>query len=206
MLLFTTRLQSTVSRDHILPSNRESPPSLVPRHQHPFSSTATASHGTSFVAPAPHSSHPHLIRPSQLFHRRTHNPIDTLSSLHRLVIFEAHHLFLPMDSPGVDLPLVQTLLVLHLKPVSVQWMAGRVFIALEECSIIFPHHTDTIQSVYMPSCSILAYDSNSLGALEHFHISHTHSSEIKCSQWKTWKGTLQLVALHPREKRRKSEE
>ena len=31
------------------------PPSLVPRHQRAFSSTATASHGTSFVAPTPHS-------------------------------------------------------------------------------------------------------------------------------------------------------
>ena len=127
---------------------------------------------------------------------RTQNPVDVLPSLHKLEIFEAYHLCLPMCPPGVDLPLVQTLRVLHLKSVSVQWMAGRVFLALEECSIIFPHHADTIQSVYMPSCSNLKYDSNNLGALAHFHISHPDKLEIKCGQWTTWRGTLQLAALH----------
>ena len=101
-----------------------------------------------------------------------------------------------MYPQGVDLPLVQALRVLHLKSVSVQWMAGRVFPALEECSIIFPHHADTIQSVYMPSCSILRYNSNDLGALEHFDISHLDELEVKCGQWTTWRGTLQLAALH----------
>ena len=129
--------------------------------------------------------------------RRTENPVDVLPSLHKLEIFEAHHLFLPMYPPGVDLPLVQTLQVLHLKSVSIQWMAGRVFLALKECSIIFPHHAGTIQSVYMPSCSILKYDSNNLGALEHFHISHPSKLVIKCGQWNFWRGTLQLAGLHP---------
>ena len=133
----------------------------------------------------------------RLICRRMQNPVDILTCLHKLEIFKAHHLFLPMYSPDVDLPLVQTLRVLHLKSVSVQWMAGRVFHALKECSIIVPHHADTIQSVYMPSCSILKYDSNNLGALERFHISHPDKLEIKCGQWNTWRGTLQLAALHP---------
>ena len=129
--------------------------------------------------------------------RGMQNPVNVLASLHKLEIFEAHRLFLPMYPPGVDLPLVQTLRVLHLKSVSVQWMTGRVFIALEECSITFPRDADTIQSVYMPSCSILKYDSNNLGALEHFHIFHPHKLEINCGQWNIWRGTLQLAALHP---------
>ena len=133
----------------------------------------------------------------RLICRRTQNPVDILPSLHKLEIFEAHHLFLPILPSGVDLPLTQTLRVLHLKAVSVQWMEGQIFPALEECSIIFPHHADTIQSVYMPSCSVLKYDSNNLGAVEHFHISHPDKLEIKCGQCNTRRGTLQLAALHP---------
>jgi len=128
---------------------------------------------------------------------RMQNPVDILPSLNKLETFEAHHLRLPIYSPGVDLPLTQILRVLHLKSVSVQWIAGRVFPALEECSIIYPHHVDAIQSVYMPSCSILKYDSNNLGALEHFHCRHLGELEIKCGQWRKWRGNLQLAALHP---------
>ena len=133
----------------------------------------------------------------RLICRRMQNPVDVLLYLHKLQIFEAHRLFLPMYPPGVDLPLVQTLRVLHLKSVSVQWIAGRVFPALEECSIIFPHHAGTIQSVYMPSCSILKYDSNNLGTLDNFRIPPLGRLEIKCDQSKTWRGSQQLSGLHP---------
>ena len=133
----------------------------------------------------------------RLICRRMHNPVDILPFLHKLEIFEAHYLSLPIYPLAVDLPLTQILRVLHLKSVYVQWIAGRTFPTLKECSIIFPHHANAIQSVYMPSCSILKYDSNNLGTLEHFHIPHLDRVEIKCGQWRTWRGTLQLVALHP---------
>ena len=128
--------------------------------------------------------------------RSMQNTINVLPCLHKLEIFEAHHLFLPYYPPGVDLPLIKTLRVLHLKSVSVQWMTGQIFPALGECSIIFPHHAVAIQAVYMPSCSILRYDSNNLGALEHFHISHLDKLEIKCGQWNAWRGALQVAVLH----------
>jgi len=150
----------------------------------------------------------HLVQPThfQIFSSlttlrlncaRMQNPVDILPYLHKLEIFEAHHLRLPIYSPGVDLPLTQILRVLHLKSVSVQWIAGRIFPALKECSIIYPHHADTIQSVYMPSCSILKYDSNNLGALEHFHCPRLGKLVIKCGQCRKWRGDLQLAALHP---------
>jgi len=132
----------------------------------------------------------------RLICRRMQNPVDILPFLHKLVIFEAHHLSLPIYSPGVDLPLTQILRVLHLKSVSVQWMEGRIFPALEECSIIFPHHPDVLQSVYMPSCSILKYHSNNLRTLEHFHHPPLARLEVKCGQWRTWRGNLQLATLH----------
>src|SRR5258706_3257149 len=133
----------------------------------------------------------------RLMCKRMPNPVDILPSLHKLEIFEAHHLFLPIYPPGIDLPLTQTLRVLRLKSVSVQWMTGQMFPALKECSIIFPHHADAVQSVDIPSCSFLRYDSNDLSALEHFHISTLGKLEIDCGQWTTWSGNLQLIRLHP---------
>ena len=150
----------------------------------------------------------HLVQPThfrifsslttlRLICRRMQNPVDILPCLHKLEIFEAHHLSLPIYSPGVNLPLTQILRVLHLKSVSIQWMEGRIFPALEECSIIFPHHPDALQSVYMPSCSILKYHSNNLRTLEHFHHPPLARLEIKCGQWRSWRGNLQLATLHP---------
>jgi len=150
----------------------------------------------------------HLVQPThfQIFSSlttlrlicgRMRDPVDILPSLNKLEIFEAHHLRLPIYSPGVDLPLTQTLRVLHLKSVSVQWMTGRNFPAVKECSIIFPQHADAIQTVNMPSCSKLKYDSNNLGTLERFHHPLLGRLDVKCGQCRTWRGNLQLVALHP---------
>jgi len=150
----------------------------------------------------------HLVQPAhfqifsslttlRLICRRMQNPVDILPSLHKLEILEAHHLSLPIGPPAVDLPLTQTLRNLRLKCVSIQWMEGRIFPTLEECSIIFPQDADIFQSVYMPSCSILKYDSNNLGALEHFHCPRLGKLEIKCGQCRKWRGDLQLAALYP---------
>jgi len=150
----------------------------------------------------------HLVQPAhfQIFSSLTtlrlscggmQNPVDILPSLNKLEIFEAHHLRLPIYSPEVNLPLTQILRVLRLKSVSIQWMEGRIFPALDECSIIFPHHPDALQSVYMPSCSILKYHSNILRTLEHFHHPPLARLEVKCGQWRRWRGNLQLATLYP---------
>jgi len=126
--------------------------------------------------------------------KRTQNAVDILPFLHKLEILDAHHLSLTTYSPSVNLPLTQTLRNLHLKSVSIQWMEGRTFPALEACSIIFPQHSDAIRSVNMPSCLILKYDSNNLGAL---HCPRLGELEVKCGQCRKWRGDLQLAALHP---------
>jgi hypothetical protein len=132
----------------------------------------------------------------KLICRRMQNPVDILPYLHNLEVFVAHHIFLPMYPPNVDLPLVQSLRVLHLKSVSIQWMESQIFPALQECSIIFPYHDSGIRSVHMPSCSVLKYASNNLGTLEHFHLPPLARLEVKCGQLRTWSGNLQLAALH----------
>ena len=70
--------------------------------------------------------------------KRMETPVNILPHLQRLESFTAQHLHLPMYPPDAPLPLVQTLDYLHLKSVSVQWMAEKVFPVLRSCYITFP--------------------------------------------------------------------
>jgi len=132
--------------------------------------------------------------------KRMESPVDILPHLHRLETLEARHLRLPVHPPDVSVLLIKTLHTLYLKSVSVQWMAGKVFSALQRCSIIFPHRAGTInalQPVIMPSCSHLMYDSNDLGTLGCFHLPPLAGFEVRSGQWSAWRGNPQLAALYP---------
>jgi len=150
------------------------------------------------------------------------SPADILPHLQRLERLDAQHLHLPIYPPGASLPLIQTLRWLTLKSVSVQWMAGRVFPALESCSITFPHHSDTIHvqpvtmflweregmrhapsrlstdvPVTMFACTELAYDSNDLDPLRHFHHSPPTRLQVRSGQWNVRRGNPQFVVICP---------
>jgi len=135
----------------------------------------------------------------RLICRRMDNPVDILPCLHRLVTFEAHHLHIPIYPLGTHLPLIQTLQFLHLRSISVQWMAGQTFPSLKSCHIVFPHHADTIalRPVVMPSCSALKYNSNDIGPISHFPLPPLTSLGVTSGQWSTWRGNLQLLILQP---------
>ena len=126
-------------------------------------------------------------------------PVDILPHLHRLEIFSACHLCLPIYPPDASLPLTQTLQHLSLQSASIQWMGGRIFPDLENCHIIFPHHADTIQPlqpVHMPFCEFLNYDSNDLSPLRYFLLPEIQILNVRCGQWSVWRGNLQLIPLH----------
>ena len=132
--------------------------------------------------------------------KRMDSPVDILPHLHSLETLEASRLCLPLYPPDSALPLVHTLRFLYLKSVSVHWMAGRVFPALEKCSIIFPHHTDTFhasQPVTMPSCSSLLYNSNDLHPLAQFHLPSLDALDVKNAQWNVWRGNPHFASLYP---------
>jgi len=132
--------------------------------------------------------------------KRVDSPVDILPHLHRVEVFAARHLCLPFYPPDASLPLIHTLRHLHLKSVSVQWMAGHVFPALMTCSITFPHHVDTIQAlqpVTMLSCKLLIYNSNDLHPLTHLYLPPLSRLDVECGQWNTWRGDRQLVILCP---------
>jgi len=144
---------------------------------------------------------PHFLTTLKIhLSKRVYSPVDILPHLHRVEVFEARNLCLPFYPPGASLPLVHTLRQLHLKSVSVQWMAGHVFPALRTCHITFPHHVDTIQAlqpVTMPSCHSLTYNSNDLHPLTHFYLPPLSDLDVKSGQWNTWRGNRQLAALCP---------
>jgi hypothetical protein len=132
--------------------------------------------------------------------KRMDSPVDILPHLYRLKEFEARNLCLPFYPPDASLPLIHTLRFLYLKSVSVQWMAGHVFPALEQCEVKFPHHADIIQGlrpVSMPSCSHLLYYSNDLHALAQFHLPSLNKLDVKSGQWNVWRGNPQLAVLCP---------
>ena len=68
--------------------------------------------------------------------KRMHTPADIPSDLQRLKEFSACRLNFPIYPPGASLPFLQTFQYLHLKSVSVQWMASRVFPVLDTCKVI----------------------------------------------------------------------
>jgi len=131
--------------------------------------------------------------------RKMENPVDILPHLQRLEFFHAQHLHLPIYPPDTSLPLLQTLSSLVLKSVSVQWMAGKVFPALQGCFITFPHHIDAIcvQPVTMPVCTYLEYDSNDLDPLRHFHHPPLATLTVRSGQWNVRRGNPQFVAICP---------
>ena len=153
----------------------------------------------------------YLIKPAHLhvFHslttltiklsKRMESPADILPYLPRLERFHAQHLHLPIYSHAASLPLIQSLRNLFLKSASVQWMAGKVFPALQECSITFPHHINTIclRPVTMPACTSLTYDSNDLHALRCFHHPPLAELTVISGQWNVARGNPQLVAVCP---------
>ena len=131
--------------------------------------------------------------------KRMESPIDILPHLHQLERFHAQHLHFPIYSSDTSLPLIQTLRDLSLRSVSVQWMAGKMFPVLQSCYITFPHYIDTIclQSVTMPACTTLEYDSNDLGPLEHFHHPPLVRLAVRSGQWNVRRGNPQFVAMCP---------
>jgi hypothetical protein len=101
--------------------------------------------------------------------RDIHEPFELLPTFTQLQIFEADGLRLPWYELNTHLPLLSTLRKLWLRACSVQWMAGRVFPCLEECSILLPHHCERIQQlgVKLPSCRKLTYPTTTV---QYFHV------------------------------------
>ena len=97
-------------------------------------------------------------------------PVSILPLLVNLQVFDASNLPLPDYDTSTNLPFLSTLRQLKLRGVPIQWMAGREFKCLEDCTIIHVLGQELIQlRIDLPCCRTLAYQGYPISTLQHFH-------------------------------------
>jgi len=103
--------------------------------------------------------------------RDVHDTFELLPTFTQLQILEVDHLSLPSYEASANLPLLRTLQRLQVRASSIQWMAGREFPCLVECSILLPHHWRAVQQhrVQLPSCRKLTYHGYPMITIQYFH-------------------------------------
>ena len=149
----------------------------------------------SFLAPT-YSSIFNSVKVLSLDALGSHNPVDLLPHLHQLEELTASHLSLPIYTNDVDLPLVHTLRHLTLRAVSVQWMSGRSFYALESCTLLFPLLRHLLHSLNttLPNCERFAFqgypldilDGVSTPKLTQFSVTSPHSDKLLGNRQLVW--------------------
>ena len=113
--------------------------------------------------------------------RDSDGQFELLHAFTLLQIFDADHLRLPFYRPNTNLPLLSTLRELRLRACSVQWMAGRHFPCLEECSILLPRHWEQIHQheVQLPFCKKLAYHGYPMTTAQYFHVPEMRALDLR---------------------------
>ena len=124
-------------------------------------------------------------------------PFELLPTFTQLQIFEADRLRLPFYEPNTNLPLISTLRKLQVRACSVQWMAGRHFPCLEECTILLPRDWETIQQreVEFPSCKKLSYHGHPMTTAQYFHVPEMGELELRSHDYKDSRVYRQLYHL-----------
>ena len=123
------------------------------------------------------------------------NPVDLLPHLHQLEALTASHLSLPIYHNDVNLPLVHTLRHLTLRAVSIQWMNGRTFHALETCTLLFPLHHHALHpfSIVLPNCNALTFEGYPFDILNNVSAHVLTHLTVKSSCFDRPRGSRQLV-------------
>ena len=142
----------------------------------------------SFLAPT-YSSMFHSIKVLSLDTPGLNNPVDILPHLHQLEALTASHLSLPIYHNDVNLPFVHTLRHINLRAVSIQWMSGRTFYALETCTLLFPLHRHVLHEFRstLPNCKTLTFqgypfdilDGVSAHNLTHLSVVSSYSHKLR---------------------------
>ena len=130
--------------------------------------------------------------------REMRNPADILPYFENLQVLEAYRLHLPMYPLDVDLPIVRTLRRMSTKIVSVQWMSGRTFPALEDCSIIWPHHPESLclqGGVDLPVCTQFVYDDHLIEPISDFRLPKLDKMVVRNEAWNKPRGSSQLASV-----------
>ena len=148
----------------------------------------------SFLAPA-YSSFFHSVKALSLDAPGIHDPVDLLPHLHQLETFTVSHISFPIYPDHVDLPFVHTLRHLSLRAASIQWMSGRIFHALEYCTLIFPRQQHLLRTFHttLPNCNNLTFQGYPLKILGGVSAYKLSSLSVTCSGSFNRRGSRQLV-------------
>ena len=148
----------------------------------------------SFLVPT-YSTIFHSVKVLSLDTPGLNNPVDLLPHLHQLESLTASHLTFPIYTNDVNLPLVHTLRHLSLKAVSIQWMSGRTFRALESCTLFLPLHRHVLHtfSSTFPNCKELTFQGYPLNIPTGISAHNLIHLSVGCSSsWKP-RGDRELV-------------
>jgi len=123
------------------------------------------------------------------------NPVDLLPHLPQLESLTASRLSFPIYNNDVDLPFVHTLRRLSLRAVSIQWMSGRTFHALESCTILFPLHSNILHtfSATLLNCKQLTFQGYPLDILTGISARKLTHLSVACSTLYQPRGNRELI-------------
>ena len=130
--------------------------------------------------------------------REMKEPADILPFFDNLEVLEAYRLHLPVYCQDRDLPLVRTLKRMSIKIVPVQWMSGRTFPLLEDCTIVWPHHPETLHlhgGVDLPACTQFTYDDHLIEPMSEFRLPKLHKMVVRNEAWNKPRGSTQLASV-----------
>ena len=130
--------------------------------------------------------------------REMRDPADILPTFENLEVLEAYRLHLPTYDHDVDLPIVRTLRRMSIKIVSVQWMSGRTFPSLEDCTIIWPHNPETLclqGGVDLPVCRQFTYDDHLIEPMSEFRLPTLDKMVVRNEAWNETRGSAQLASV-----------
>jgi hypothetical protein len=130
--------------------------------------------------------------------REMKEPADILPYFENLEELEAYRLHLPAYPHDMDLPIVRTLKRMNIKIVPVQWMSGRTFPVLEDCTIVWPHHPETLRlygGVDLPACTQFTYDDHLIEPISDFRLPRLHKMVVRNEAWNKPRGSTQLASV-----------
>ena len=125
------------------------------------------------------------------------NPVDLLPQLHQLESFTASYISFPIYHNNVDLSFVHTLRHLRLKAASIQWMSGRTFHILEDCTITLPLHHLVLHTfnTTLPNCKYLSFQGSPLNIVYNISARKLIHLSVTCPGGFNGRGNQQLVQL-----------
>jgi len=148
----------------------------------------------SFLAPT-HLRIFHSVKVLSLDTPGLRDPVDLLPHLHQLESLTASHISFPIYTKDVDLPFVRTLRHLSLRGVSIQWMSGKTFHALESCTLLLPRyrHIQHPFSTTLPNCKHLTFQGYPFDVLNGVSARKVNHLSVTCSSSIGLRGTWELV-------------